>query len=74
MGLYGEMYPASQAMNMKTEEVSDAQEDADPLQITVQEMKAEPEVSLCSVCPLLGKITDMLKWQLSGWLVVCLYT
>jgi hypothetical protein len=49
VGPYGELYPAShdasQAMNIKTVEVSDAQEDADPVQITVQEMKAEPEVS-----------------------------
>jgi hypothetical protein len=49
VGPYGETYPAShdasQAMNIKTEEVSDEQEDADPLQITFQEMKAEPEVS-----------------------------
>jgi hypothetical protein len=50
VGPYGEKYPGSQVekqtMNIKTEEVSDAQEDADPVQITVQEMKAEPEVSL----------------------------
>jgi hypothetical protein len=49
VGQYGEMYlashDASQAMNMKTEEVSDAQEDADPVQITFQEIKTEPEVS-----------------------------
>jgi hypothetical protein len=48
---YGEMYSANhdanQAMDIKTEEVSDAQEGADPVQITFQEMKAEPEVSLC---------------------------
>jgi hypothetical protein len=48
VGPYGELYPAShdasQAMNIKTEEVSDAQEDADPVQITVQEIKTEPEV------------------------------
>jgi hypothetical protein len=49
VGPYGEMYSTShdaiRAMNIKTEEVSDVQEDADPVQITVQEMKAEPEVS-----------------------------
>jgi hypothetical protein len=49
VGPYGEIYPAShdasQSMNIKTEEVSDAQEDADPVQITVQEIKVEPEVS-----------------------------
>jgi hypothetical protein len=42
VGPYGELYPAS---HIKTEEVSDAQEDADPVQITFQEMKTEPEVS-----------------------------
>jgi hypothetical protein len=42
VGPYGETYPAShdanQAVNIKAEEV-------DPLQITVQEIRAEPEVS-----------------------------
>jgi hypothetical protein len=49
VGPYGELYPAShdasQAMNIKTEEVSDVQENADPVKITFQEMKTEPEVS-----------------------------
>jgi hypothetical protein len=40
MGPYGE-----QAMNIKAEEVSDAAEEEDPLLITVQELKAKPEVS-----------------------------
>jgi hypothetical protein len=47
VGPYGETYPAShdanQATNIKPEE--DSEEEADPLQITVQEIKAEPEVS-----------------------------
>jgi hypothetical protein len=42
VGPYGETYSAShdanQAVNIKAEEV-------DPLQITIQEIKAEPEVS-----------------------------
>jgi hypothetical protein len=49
VGPYGEIYPAShdanRAMNIKAEEVSDADEEADPLRIAVQEIKAEPEVS-----------------------------
>jgi hypothetical protein len=49
VGPYGEIYPAShdanQAMGIKSEDVSDAEEEADPLQMTVQEVKAEPEVS-----------------------------
>jgi hypothetical protein len=49
VGPYGEMYPAShdanQAMDIKAEEVSESQEEVDPLRITVQEIKAEPEVS-----------------------------
>jgi hypothetical protein len=61
VGPYGELYPASrdasQAMNIKTEEVSDAQEDADPLQKTFQEMKAEPEVSLCFCMSTVGQIS-----------------
>jgi hypothetical protein len=51
VGPYGEMYPAShdanQAMKIKMEEVSDPQEEAHPFRITIQEMKAELEVSLC---------------------------
>jgi hypothetical protein len=79
VGPYGETYPAShdanQAMKIKTEEVSDAQDDADPVQITVEEIKTEPEVSCMFLyVHCLGKITDKLKWQLSGWLAVCLYT
>jgi hypothetical protein len=46
---YGELYAAShdasRAMNIKTEEVSYVQEDADPVQVTFQEIKTEPEVS-----------------------------
>jgi hypothetical protein len=49
VGPYGETYPAShdanQAVNIKSEEVSDAQEEADPVGITNQEIKVEPEVS-----------------------------
>jgi hypothetical protein len=49
VGSYGETYPAGydadQAVNTKAEEDSDAEEEVDPLQITVQEIKAEPEVS-----------------------------
>jgi hypothetical protein len=49
VGPYGETYPtshdANQAMNIKAEEVSDSQEEADPVQIPVQEVKSEPEVS-----------------------------
>jgi hypothetical protein len=50
---HGEMYPAwhhaSEAMSVKTEEVSDAAGEEDPLRITVQEIKAEPEVSCMSL-------------------------
>jgi hypothetical protein len=46
---YGELYAAShdenRAMNIKTEEVSDGQADGDPVQITFQKIKTEPEVS-----------------------------
>jgi hypothetical protein len=49
VGPCGETYPAShdatQAVNIKAEEVSDAREEADPVGITTQEIKAEPEVS-----------------------------
>jgi hypothetical protein len=49
VGPYGETYPAScdanQAMNIKAEKVLDTQEEADPVRITVQDIKAEPEVS-----------------------------
>jgi hypothetical protein len=49
VGPCGETYAAShdanQAVNVKAEEVSDVQEEADPMGITIQEMKGEPEVS-----------------------------
>jgi hypothetical protein len=52
MGPHGETYPAShdanQAMNIKAEEDSNSQEEVDPLQIAVKEIKAEPEVS-CTI-------------------------
>jgi hypothetical protein len=42
-------HDATQAMNIKTEEVSDAGEEEDPVQITVPKIKAEPEVSCMSL-------------------------
>jgi hypothetical protein len=63
MGPYGEMYPAShdanQAMIIKTEEVSDGQDDADAVQIRIQEMKAEPEVSVCFCMPTVRQISQI---------------
>jgi hypothetical protein len=48
VGAYGET--SDQAMNVKTEEASDAEEDEDPVQITFSEIIAEPEVScMCTV-------------------------
>jgi hypothetical protein len=54
MGLSGETYStshdANRAMNINTEEVSDAEEQEDPLALTFPEIKAEPEVScMCTV-------------------------
>ncbi|XP_023704751.1 zinc finger protein 271, partial [Cryptotermes secundus] len=47
VGPYGETCPAShdtsQAMNIKAEDVSDSQEEADPVRMTFQEIKAKPE-------------------------------
>jgi hypothetical protein len=54
MGPYDEPYPAihdaMQAVIIKAEEVSDAEEDADPVQITIQEIKAESEVRCMFLC------------------------
>jgi hypothetical protein len=48
LGPYGEAYPSShdanQAMNIKAE-VSDAEEEEEPVPITFVEIKTEPEVS-----------------------------
>jgi hypothetical protein len=54
MGPYGVMYPASHdendVVNVKAEEVSDAEEEEDPLLLTFPEIKEEPEVSsMCTV-------------------------
>ncbi|XP_023701428.1 uncharacterized protein LOC111861245 [Cryptotermes secundus] len=51
---HGETYPtphdANQAMNVKAEAVSDAEEEEDPVPITFPEIKAELEVScVCTV-------------------------
>jgi hypothetical protein len=52
-GSYGETdppcYDADQAMNIKDEDVSDVEEEEDPMPITVQEIKTEPEVSCMSL-------------------------
>jgi hypothetical protein len=49
VGPYGETYPAchngGQAVNMKAEEVSEAEEELDPVPVTFPKIKAEPEVS-----------------------------
>jgi hypothetical protein len=53
-GPFGEMYPAShdanEAMNIKAEEVSDTEEEEDPVAITFPKIKAEPEVSCMYLC------------------------
>jgi hypothetical protein len=52
-------------MNMKAEEVSDAEEEKNPVPKRVQEIKAEPEVSCVSLyVPCLANITDLQKCQL----------
>jgi hypothetical protein len=67
---FDKMHPAShdahRAMNIKAEEVSDAEEEEDPMPIELLEMKAEPEVSrmfLYVHCK--AGITNMQKCQLS---------
>jgi hypothetical protein len=58
-------HDASQAMNIKAEEVSDADETEDPLQITVPKIKAEPEVSCMSLyVHCWADITDMQNCKL----------
>jgi hypothetical protein len=42
-------HDATQAMNIKSEQVSDAEEKEDPVQITFPTIKAEPEVSCMSL-------------------------
>jgi hypothetical protein len=48
-GPFGEMYPTSddadESKNIKAEEVSDVDEEEDPVAITFPKIKAEPEVS-----------------------------
>jgi hypothetical protein len=52
-GPCGDTYPtsddANRAMNVKAEEVSDAEEDEGPVPITFLEIKADPEVSCMSL-------------------------
>jgi hypothetical protein len=54
VGPYGDTYPAcydaDQAINIKYEDISDVEEEEDPMPITVQEkIKTEPEVSCMSL-------------------------
>jgi hypothetical protein len=70
VGPHAEMYPAwhhaNEAMNVKAEGVTDVAEEEDPLRITVQEIKAEPEVSCMSLyVHYLEDNTNMQKFQLS---------
>jgi hypothetical protein len=50
----GETYPAchdgDQAVNMKDEDVSGAEDEVDPVPITFPEIKAESKVSFMSLC------------------------
>ncbi|XP_033610469.1 zinc finger protein 583 [Cryptotermes secundus] len=59
VGPYGETYPtphdANQAMNVKSEAVSDAEEEKDPVLITFPEIKAEPEGNLNELQPVHGE-------------------
>jgi hypothetical protein len=62
VGPYGESYAtshdANQAMKVKAEAVSDAEEEEDPVPMTFPEIKAEPEVScVCTV----RQITQMCR-------------
>jgi hypothetical protein len=70
VGAYGET--SDQAVNVKAEEVSDAEEEEVPVGITFLEIKAEPEVScMCTV----RQITQIFRSAacLSD-LHLCLYT
>jgi hypothetical protein len=77
VGPCGEMYPAShdvnQTMNIKAEEVSDAQEEADPLRIAIKEIKAEPEVSCMFYISTVMKISQICRYAsfISHHLSVC---
>jgi hypothetical protein len=54
VGPYGE-----QAMNIKAEEGSDAEDEAGPVPITFPEVKAGPEVSLCLYMSIVRQITQI---------------
>ncbi|XP_023706923.1 uncharacterized protein LOC111864123 [Cryptotermes secundus] len=56
--MYAASHDANQAMNIKAEEVSDAQEEADSVQITVQEIKAEPKNCTNSETALVGPYAE----------------
>jgi hypothetical protein len=81
VGPYGEAYPAchdgDQAVNIKAEEVSDTEEEVDPVQITIQEMKAEPEVSCMFLYVSVRQISHVCKnascFQITICLAVCLH-
>jgi hypothetical protein len=47
-------HDGDQAVNIKVEEVSDVEDEEDPVPMTFVEIKVEHEVSLMSLWPLLG--------------------
>jgi hypothetical protein len=76
LGPYVQTYPEShgsnQAVKIKVEEDSDAQEEVKPLQMTVQEIKTEPEVSCMPVSPLLDRYHKYAEMSIVFIISICL--
>jgi hypothetical protein len=58
---YSACYDGNQAMDVKAEQGSDAEEEADPVPITFPEVKAEPEVSCMSLYVHCWQITQICR-------------
>jgi hypothetical protein len=57
---------------MKSEEVSDADEKEDAVQMTFPKIKVEPEVSCMSVFALLGRYHKYVEVQIISFISICL--
>jgi hypothetical protein len=69
---YPTCHDGNQTMNMKAEQVSDADEEVDPVPINNQEIKAEPEVSFMSRYICVGQMHRYAETQFSSrFLSVC---
>jgi hypothetical protein len=75
MGPYDETYAAcqdgDQAVNTKAEEISDTEEEVDPVLTTFQEIKVESEVSFLSLCVSVRQMSQICRNSIVFEIPIC---